>query len=575
MAFPSRAAEPAARKHPALDADLTVLRRNAKRWAELDLGRRIGYAEGLLRGLRRVASGQVAAALEAKGASPIQAGTSRIAAEEWIMGPVISLRTVRLLVRSLRQIHHGGAVQVLPRDVRTRPGNRIALRVFPTSRIDQILYRGTRADVWMPPGLDRQELFAGMLPTYLRGDREARVALVLGAGNVASIAPLDAVYKLFNEGRVILLKLNPVNSYLEAFFEDAFSELIEDGFVRIHRGDAEVGDYLCRHHEVDEIHVTGSSHTHDAILFGSGEEGQRRKASNAPRLAKPITSELGNVSAVVVVPGAWSAADLDFHAENLVTQMTHNAGFNCNATKVIVTWKAWPQREALIARIESRLAALPERNAYYPGAGERFDRFRAAYPGARSFGTRAEGRVPPTLLVGLDAEEGGLAFREESFCTFSAEVPLHAGDPESFLRAAVDLCNERLYGTLNVGLIVHPVSRRRMRKTFADAVAALRYGTVAINHWPAIGFALGSTPWGAFPGHTPDDIQSGTGVVHNTYLIDRPERTVIEGPFRLFPKPIWFAGHRHAAAAARHLAALEFDQSTRHLTPLFWNAARG
>jgi hypothetical protein len=42
---------------------------------------------------------------------------------------------------------------------------------------------------------------------------------------------------------------------------------------------------------------------------------------------------------------------------------------------------------------------------------------------------------------------------------------------------------------------------------------------VAINHWPALAYGLGSTPWGAFPGSTAADIQSGVGHVHNTYLI--------------------------------------------------------
>ncbi len=41
-----------------------------------------------------------------------------------------------------------------------------------------------------------------------------KLALVLGAGNVASIAPLDVLHKLFIENQVCLLKLNPVNDYL-------------------------------------------------------------------------------------------------------------------------------------------------------------------------------------------------------------------------------------------------------------------------------------------------------------------------------------------------------------------------
>ena len=44
---------------------------------------------------------------------------------------------------------------------------------------------------------------------------------------------------------------------------------------------------------------------------------------------------------------------------------------------------------------------------------------------------------------------------------------------------------------------------------------------------------------GAFPGHTLDDIQSGRGKVHNSFMLEKTERTVIEAPFRPFPRSLW------------------------------------
>jgi hypothetical protein len=38
---------------------------------------------------------------------------------------------------------------------------------------------------------------------------------------------------------------------------------------------------------------------------------------------------------------------------------------------------------------------------------------------------------------------------------------------------------------------------------------------------------------GAYPGNTSRDIQSGTGFVHNSFLLDYPEKTVYRQPFRL------------------------------------------
>ena len=112
--------------------------------------------------------------------------------------------------------------------------------------------------------------------------------------------------------------------------------MIAGGFLRTAYGAAEVGDYLIRHPDVDEVHITGAISTHDAIVFGPGEEGAARKARNEPALDKRVTSELGNVSPVIIVPGQWKPRDLQFQAEHLATQMTQNNGFNCIAAKVIV-----------------------------------------------------------------------------------------------------------------------------------------------------------------------------------------------------------------------------------------------
>ena len=78
---------------------------------------------------------------------------------------------------------------------------------------------------------------------------------------------------------------------------------------------------------------------------------------------------------------AGARRDLDYHAENIATMLTNNAGFNCTTSRVIVTAAGWPQRAALMDRIRRRLAATPPRLAYYPGARERFAAFARGAPG--------------------------------------------------------------------------------------------------------------------------------------------------------------------------------------------------
>ncbi len=85
-----------------------------------------------------------------------------------------------------------------------------------------------------------------------------KLALVLGAGNVASIAPLDVLHKLFIENQVCLLKLNPVNDYLHDLLAQALAPVIAMDALRIVTGDARAGAWLTTHPAVDEIHITGS-----------------------------------------------------------------------------------------------------------------------------------------------------------------------------------------------------------------------------------------------------------------------------------------------------------------------------
>ena len=116
------------------------------------------------------------------------------------------------------------------------------------------------------------------------------------AGNIASIPPLDVISKLYAEGSVCLLKMNPVNSYLGPLFEEIFAEFVEAGYMRFAYGDVDVGVYLTRHERVDEIHLTGSAATHDAIVYGTGPEGAARKERDEPEIEVPdLDAELGQV----------------------------------------------------------------------------------------------------------------------------------------------------------------------------------------------------------------------------------------------------------------------------------------
>ena len=524
---------------------------------------RLAIVAQLRRDVERVAPEWAAAVGAAEGL-----GAAELA-EEYLAGPYLTLRYLRLLATSLRSIARGGVPRI-PGGTRTLPDGRASARIMPFDRFDRLMYPRVTADVWMRAGVTADELPSTQAVAYREPDAGG-VCLVLGGGNVSSIAPLDVLDKLFVTNRVVVLKLHPTLAFLAPILAAGLDALIRPGYLRIVEGGAAEGAYLTNHPGVDELHITGSYRTYDAIVFGAGADGEERRLRDEPIFDKPFSAELGNLTPVIVVPGRWSDADLAYQADNLATMLTNNAGFNCTTPRVVITPAGWRQRQGFLNAVRARLLATPSRVAYYPGAEERFDQFVGAHPEAEQYGTRVGGRLPWALITDLDpGERDDLCFTTEAFCSVFAELPLPSADVADYLSRAVAFANESLWGSLNATLIVHPSSMRdpKIGAAVEQAITDLRYGTVAINHWSVLGFALGATPWGAFPGHARNDIGSGTGMVHNALMFSRAEKTVIRAPFRAWPKPIWFGSHRTAQRLAPMLVRFEAHPSPLRLAAM-------
>ena len=543
---------------PDLDVAVAAVRASREAWVATPVPERLGLLDQLVRDVAAVADEWVAACVAAEGLDSARPESG----EEALVGPYFVIRNLRLLQRALRDIWTRGSPRI-PGPLHTRPGGQLTAGVFPGSLLDRVFYPGIRAEVWMEPGMTAADLPATQARVY-REPHEAAVCVVLGGGNVSSIGPMDALHKLFVEDCVVVLKTHPVNDYLAPILERGFSVLIAAGVLRIVRGGAGEGAYLCAHPGVDEVHITGSDQTYEAVVFGPGEEGRRRRERGELLNARRVTAELGNVSPVIVVPGAWSGADLERQAENVATMLTNNAGFNCNAARVLVTCAGWPQREEFLRSVGRWLDRTAARPAWYPDAAERYQSFVGKHPEARLSGRREPGiageRLPWALIPGLDpGAADDVCFTSEAFCGVFAETALPAPDAAAFLGRAVEFANGTLWGTLNATILVHPATEREpgVAEALDRAIAALRYGTVSVNGWAALGYGLVVTPWGAFPGSDPSDIQSGTGFVHDTMMFSRAQKTVIHAPFRPLIKPVWFAGHRTTHRLAPRLARFE------------------
>lgn len=556
-----------ATRRPDIDTVLNRLQANKDAWVGLDMRERLALVDEVRRDFISLGDRWVAAELEAKQIAPNTLGE----AEEWAILATVH-RALRMLRQSLAEIEEWGQPSI-PR-LASRPNGQVVAQTFPLAPWDGLLFRGVRGEVWMESGVGVGGTIATQAAAYKEPHRRGKVSLVLGAGNASMLPITDVLDKLFVELQVVVLKPNPVNAHMGPLIEEGFRALIERGFLAVVYGGAEEGAYLSNHPDVENLHLTGSDKTFDAIVFGTGAEGRKRKAERSPLINKRFTGELGNVSPVIIVPGPWTRGDIEEQAKHIATWLVINAGFNCLTPRVLIQHRSWTQRNPLMDAVGRLLDRVPPRYAYYPGAQDRHAEFLDAHPEARLFGTEGVDRLPWTLIPNVNPEDtDDICFKREAFCGLFAETALDAPSVASFLDRAVDFANQTLWGTLCATIIVHPKSLRdpSIAAAVDRAVSDLRYGTVSLNMLVYYSGYVGS-PWGGLPGQDIYDIQSGVGKTFNMFMFDRPEKSVVKAPFRRLD-PLTVKSKR-PVEFARKLAAFEAQPSWKKVPGLAWTALR-
>jgi len=153
--------------------------------------------------------------------------------EELFSGVGTFVRMARLLRDSLDDI-------AATADRRTRTSDRgadgrLVVGVFPSSLYDRVVYPGTTAEIWMQPGVERAALEAGQAEAYV--DPGAHQGWRSSSGGQCGVArPRDVLSELFVEGKVVVLKANPVNDYLVPHWGRAMRALVDAGVLRIVAG---------------------------------------------------------------------------------------------------------------------------------------------------------------------------------------------------------------------------------------------------------------------------------------------------------------------------------------------------
>lgn len=534
-----------------LDQKLQRLAAHKDKWVALGTAQRAAMLRSCMQSLLAVSDDWASRACEIKGYAPGSAGHG----EEYLGGTLATMRNLRLYAEAL----DANGQPKLPKTWQ-RPDGQWVARVFPQNMLDKAQLAGISCDIWIEPGA--QPTQGQIYRQKAEGQSgEGGICAVLGAGNQSSIPPMDVLYKLVVDDEVCILKMNPVNEGLGPIIEQALKPLVDAGFLEVVYGGIEQGKHLTDHDLVTSIHITGSARAHDAIVWGVGSDGEQNRAANTPRLDKAITSELGCVSPVLVVPGDWSEKELDFQARQVASMLVYNCGFNCNGARLIVMAKGWKHRERFESLVKEKLNASPRRRAYYPTAQATREDFVSRYTVTELGAGSVPGDMPWTVLEGVSSEEGEYALGNEPWCGIFSFVDLDVSTAADYLAAAVPFANDRCWGTLSINVLVDPRTEKQHEQAVDQAIADLRYGAIAINCWSGLNYGLVNATWGAFPGHTRQDIQSGQGVVHNGLLLDHPQKSVVRAPFVISPTPAWFTDHKNNVALGQRMTAFEANPS--------------
>jgi hypothetical protein len=515
---------------------LNQLNTNKNRWVQVGLDERIHLLDQMITYVHDAANDWVTVCLAQKAIQP----NNPMAIEEWLGGPVNVLRLLRSLRSSLIEYKNTKKISFANNPMFLSDG-RIVVQVFPKSRADRILFKDISGDIWFKKDQTISDIYLNQFKYYKDKEKisNGEIALVLSSGNMSGLSFGDVIHKLFVENKVVIFKPSELLDGLLPIYKNVFRDLIREGYLQIITGDSGIGAELCKNQLVSIIHITGSHKTYQKILANISNG----KTLKKNELKKSITAELGNITPIIVVPGTWNQKEVSYQAENIVSMMVMNAGFNCLTPRILITHANWTQRNSLLDEIRILFSKVPLRKAYYPGAKIAYDKFCNNYSAAEHFGkSKVADELPWVLASGLSSENDELCFREELFCNCYAEVQIEAESIAEYLEKAVIFCNEKLWGTLAVTLIADPVtsSHSAPKRAIEKAITNLKYGRIDVNVGGGIGRYLANFPVGAYPCDILTEVQSGIGFMGNALFVENVEKIVIKGPFYLKKKPLNF-----------------------------------
>ena len=478
--------------------------------------------------------------------------------EEWLGGPFASTIAFQYYIDYLKNVSQNLTEELIE-------DNKI--KIFPNKDIEKLLFPFVTAEMHFSKNMSHTDILQARGFGNRLGFKKG-ITLILGAGNVSSIPLLDTIFDMVVNRHCILLKLNPVNEYLKPVFDKVFEDFINKGFMVVTTGDINVSSYMTNHSGVTNMHLTGSDKTYENIVYGKTLNEKDKGKKTLPKInKKPFTTELGNVTPFIVHPGKWSTAEIKYQARKIVTAKLNNNGFNCIAAQVIVLPKNWKQTEKLVNAIKNQLALEKDRFSYYPNSTETLQLLKKDKTISQENDLSC---ATPHLTKDLELND----FYENNevwSSTLFFKYLDYDGDAD-FEHKAISYVNEKVWGNLGVAVLIKNHDNKKNKATTKNYVDNLKYGTIAINEWPALGFIIPTMPWGGYPGNKDSNIQSGQGYVHNAYFFESPLKGVLYSKFKLpLIDPVWFTSNKKGAKVFKNLTYYQIENSKINLIKLIFS----
>ena len=539
-----------------IDRNISKLRVNSSEFLNLDKENIITMLDQTIDNIKTISYYWATLASEKKGIL-----NKSKEGEEWISGPFACIYAI--------QYFRDNLINEDNLDESKFDDSKKSYKVFPTKNIEKLLFPFLEGEVRFGKNLSFKQIneYRGFANRFT--NNKPKITLVLGAGNVSSIPVLDALFHMIAYKSVIYLKLNPVNDYLLTIFKQIFEPFISRGYMIITEGDIEASKYLTQHDGFHQIHLTGSNYTYENIVYERTLNDKERSLKTLSKLnKKPITTELGNVTPIIVHPGNWSRSEIKHQAKKIVTAKLNNSGFNCIAAQVIVLPKGWKYTNKLKEEIIYYLKKVGDTTSYYPGASNNLNELMKSgnYDQINNLSCNT-----PFLVTDIDLEKEYADKEVWSTALYFKEIPYSSY--EDYSSNSIDYVNNELWGNLGVTVLLKNHKRKINENILNTYIEGLKYGTVAINEWAALGFVIPTLPWGGFPGNKDNDIQSGQGYVHNSLLFESPQKGVVFSKFRLSPliDPPWFVTNKKAHRIFKNLTYYQATKSKLNLIKLIFS----